>query len=82
MYSVDSNKIACNLIFLVQTKEDINTRSVMMTTRFASSIISSGEHPLRGACVERSDRWWLCGTLQFRTYLDCSAYCRKHLGKD
>ena len=31
-----------------------------MTTRSASYIIGSGEHPLRAACVETSNGWWLC----------------------
>ncbi|KAG0522495.1 hypothetical protein BDA96_07G042000 [Sorghum bicolor] len=61
-----------------QTKEDINTRSVTMMTRSASSIIGSGEHPLRGTCVETHNGWWLCGKMQFRKYQDCAAYCSKH----
>ncbi|EES13344.2 hypothetical protein BDA96_07G041900 [Sorghum bicolor] len=79
-----ASSTVCACIINGQTKEDINTRSVMMTTTSSASYkIGSGEHPLTGVCVQREDGGWWCGNVRFRTYLDCSSYCRKHFdGKD
>ncbi|KAG0522496.1 hypothetical protein BDA96_07G042100 [Sorghum bicolor] len=65
-------------------KEDINARSVTMaTSRSASYIVGSDGGRMRGSCTKRSDGWWWCGRLRFKTEMQCEEHCTLHfVGKD
>ena len=77
IYSVHSDRSACNSIdlYIGQTKEDINTKSVTINTaRSASYIIGSGGELNRGPCVVRNHFFW-CKNIGYPTMSECLKNC-------